>query len=192
MRDHRCHPQPQWTLADLPTRLLRSSEDVSGEGTSLRGRLLAMECLASRMSVPAQTSLPHTEREGQSSKQGCLHIFPSPGELRRRLDHRSLALALVAPRIGRGEAGQFPLQWQRRAAFSPSSPRPFIHFRVSLCSTARCCGRLLARDFWKPDSLGQSGIDLCEILARRNEAQARPCSRAKRAAAARELTPSLW
>lgn len=36
--------------------------------------------------------------------------FPSPGELRRRLDHRSLALALVAPRIGRGEAGQFPLQ----------------------------------------------------------------------------------
>lgn len=43
MRDHRCHLQPQWTLADLPTRLLRSSEDVSGEGTSLGGRLLAME-----------------------------------------------------------------------------------------------------------------------------------------------------
>src|SRR5918994_1269020 len=61
-------------------------------------------------------------------------------ELRVRLDHRSPALTLLASWIGGGEAGQFPLQWQRRAAFSPSSPRPFIHCRASLCSTARCCG----------------------------------------------------
>jgi hypothetical protein len=48
---------------------------------------------------------------------------------------RSPAPVVAAAWIGCGETRGLPVQYRRRVAFSPSSPRPFLYFGESICAT---------------------------------------------------------
>jgi hypothetical protein len=60
---------------------------------------------------------------------------PLSARLRGHPTYRRLAPVVAAAWIGRGETRGLPVQYRRRVAFSPSSPRPFLYFGESICAT---------------------------------------------------------